>query len=88
MKSIRQFLARSWQSEEAVRVQKALTERLDTLYAFVRIAGTSWNSNDAELEERVAVTHRNNRGRSEDEDQGPGARTPVDSVADMEKEGP
>ena len=58
VKSIRQFLARSWQGKEAVRVRKALTERLDTLYTFVGIAGTSWNSNDAELEERVAVTHR------------------------------
>ena len=58
MKSMRQFLARPWRDEEAVRVQKALTERLDTLYTFVRIPGTSWNSNDAEREVRVAVTHR------------------------------
>jgi transposase len=56
--SMRGFLARSWRDEDASRIAGQLTERLETLYTFVRVPGTSWNSNEAEREIRVAVVHR------------------------------
>ncbi len=56
--SMGRFLSRMWWDGDAVRMAGSIRERLDTLYTFVRVAGVSWNSNEAEREVRVAVVHR------------------------------
>ncbi len=55
---MREFLSRGWRDEDAVRIAKEMGQRLETLFTFVRIAGVSWNSNEAEREVRIAVVHR------------------------------
>jgi transposase len=58
VRSMERFLSREWRDEDAVRIAKELGQRLGTLFTFVRDPGTSWNSNEAEREVRVAVIHR------------------------------
>jgi transposase len=58
VRSMDRFLSREWRDPDAVRSAKELNQRLGTLFPFVRDPGTSWNSNEAEREVRVAVVHR------------------------------
>ncbi len=58
VRSMGRFLAREWRDADAVRIADELGQRLETLFTFVRDPGTSWNSNEAEREVRVAVVHR------------------------------
>ncbi len=53
-----EFLELPWQDEDAARLVKEIGQRVEWLYTFVRIPGTSWNSNEAEREVRVAVVAR------------------------------
>jgi transposase len=52
------FLSMAWRDEDAARISEGLEQRLETLFTFVKKAGVSWNSNEAEREIRVAVVHR------------------------------
>jgi transposase len=56
--SMAEFLSRPWRDGDAARIAGELQQRLETLFTFVRIPGTPWNSNEAEREIRVAVVHR------------------------------
>lgn len=58
VRSMGRFLAQGWRDPDAVRIADELGQRLETLFTFVRDPGTSWNSNEAEREVRVAVVHR------------------------------
>ena len=58
VESMEEFLELPWQDEDAARLVKEIGQRVEWLYTFVRIPGTSWNSNEAEREVRVAVVAR------------------------------
>ncbi|MGI0129249.1 MAG: IS66 family transposase [Thermoplasmata archaeon] len=58
VRSMGRFLTREWKDKDAARIADELGQRLGTLFTFVRDPGTSWNSNEAEREVRVAVVHR------------------------------
>ncbi|MGI0151522.1 MAG: IS66 family transposase, partial [Thermoplasmata archaeon] len=58
VRSMGRFLTREWKDPDAARIADELGQRLGTLFTFVRDPGTSWNSNEAEREVRVAVVHR------------------------------
>jgi transposase len=53
-----EFLELPWQDEDVTRLVGDIGQRIEWLYTFVRIPGTSWNSNEAEREVRVAVVAR------------------------------
>ncbi len=58
VRSMGRFLTQEWRDPDAARIADELGQRLETLFTFVRDPGTSWNSNEAEREVRVAVVHR------------------------------
>ena len=58
VRSMGRCLTREWRDPDAARIADELGQRLETLFTFVRDPGTSWNSNEAEREVRVAVVHR------------------------------
>ena len=58
VRSMERFLTRPWKDEDVVRLAREYRQRLTTLYTFVRVPGTPWNSNEAEREVKPAVLIR------------------------------
>ena len=59
MRSMDPFLSGEWwRDPDVIWVANELGQRLATLFTFMRGPGTSWNSNEAEREVRIAVAHR------------------------------
>lgn len=58
VRSMDRFLARPWKDRDVVRLAGEYRQRLHTLYTFVRVPGTPWNSNEAEREVKSAVLIR------------------------------